>query len=178
MTVYCELASSIYLYMVWCVYIWAEAKWYGWVCIAPQCYSVCLEAAGVGLLADPEACVRACVCVLKAQWRQPAAGQMKVWIALLPPMCHGVAGAPVTRAIVVSHRELHCHICLKCEKGCWGGVLGGSKRQTDGRRVSRGCLITPSNLFPLCCFVIVRECKRKLRMPLHSICTTENHKWF
>lgn len=78
------------------------------------------------------------MCVFKSQWRQLAAGQMKVCEALLPPMCRRKAGAPVAHAIVVSHQEQHCHICLKCERGITGEEVGGETRQALRARQMAG----------------------------------------
>lgn len=64
------------------------------------------QAAGVELLSDSGKRVCLCLCVcFKSQWRQLAAGQMKVCEPLLPPMCWREAGAPVAHTIVVSHQE-------------------------------------------------------------------------
>lgn len=94
------------------------------------------QAAGVELLSDSGK--RVCVCVFKSQWRQLAAGQMKVCEALLPPMCRREAGAPVAHAIVVSHREQHCHICLKCERGITREEVGVETRQALRARQMAG----------------------------------------
>lgn len=123
---------------------------------------------GVELLSDSgvRACVRVCVQVTVAtacRWPDES-----VCEALLPPMCRREAAAPVAHAIVVSHQEQHCHICLKCERGITGEEAGerrGKLLQPDRWQESLlGLLDTPLKLslslsLSLLCFVTVTECE-------------------
>lgn len=116
-----------------CVYISVKVKWDRGVYITSnmsggewlRSVSMCFGAPSSRCWVA-ERLRQVCVCVrmFKSQWRQLATGQMKVCEALLPPMCRREAGAPVAHAIVVSHQEQHCHICLKCERGITGEEAG------------------------------------------------------